>query len=230
MRKRNRGGARTVLYLRVSKKDQTVENQRQALAKLAELRGWPIVAEYVDEAISGASKRWQCPSLDRLMKDAQRRKFDRVLFWTVDRLGRSLGKTATIMEDLDSFGVEQFYFVENIDTSTPHGQAMLEMSAVFAKLERSHLIGRVHAGLDRARAEGKRLGRPPIDPKLEARIRAALLRESPAGIRSIAHTFRVGTGTVQRIKAAMATEATIMDWIENSRAAPQDESNSSTVP
>lgn len=206
-RKATRGGSRTVLYLRISKRDQTVENQRQALTRLAELRGWPLTAEYVDEAISGARKRQECPSLDRMMKDAQRRKFDRVLFWTVDRLGRSLGKTATIMEELDAFGVEQFYFQENIDTSTPHGRAMLEMSAVFAKLERGHLIERVHAGLDRARAEGKILGRPRLESRLEAKIRAELMKPLCRGVRAIARKYGVGTGTVQRIKATIAARA-----------------------
>jgi DNA invertase Pin-like site-specific DNA recombinase len=188
---------RAALYLRVSTGEQTVENQRADLLKLADLRGWPVVATYEDAGISGAKGRDQRPGLDRLLKDAKRRHFDVAVFWSVDRLGRSTAGVASAMDELDAAGVSQFYFKESMDTSTAHGRAMLEMAAVFAKLERSMIQERVKAGLARVRAAGQRLGRPTVGSSVEARIRE--LRGEGLGIRSIARTVGTGVSVVQRV-------------------------------
>lgn len=198
---------RAALYLRVSTDSQTTENQRADLTKLAELRGWTIVGAYEDAGVSGAKGRDKRPGLDALLKDAKRRKFDIALFWAVDRLGRSTAGVATAMDELQEAGVAQFYFKESMDTSTAHGRAMLEMAAVFARLEREMIRARVHAGLQRARKEGTRLGRPTVGDATEARIRS--LKTGGTGIIKIAKTLGIGVSAVQRVvKMQMRAEAT----------------------
>jgi DNA invertase Pin-like site-specific DNA recombinase len=193
---------RAALYLRVSTDGQTVENQRRDLLKLADLRRWEIVATYEDNGISGTKGRDKRPGLNAMLQDAKRRRFDLVTFWAIDRLGRSTSAVATAMDELAEAGVGMFAFKESMDTSTAHGRAMLEMAAVFARLEREMIRERVIAGLNRARENGTRLGRPPIAEKKERAIRNALA-EGKAGMLKIAAYFGVGSGTVQRIKAQM---------------------------
>lgn len=199
---------RAALYLRVSTDDQTVENQRADLHKLAELRGWTAVATYEDAGVSGSKGRDKRPGLDGLLKDVKRRRFDVAVFWSVDRLGRSTAGVATAMDELEAAGVAQFYFKESMDTSTPHGRAMLEMAAVFARLEREMIRERVKAGLARAKAEQekgprkdkKAIGRPRIDPSKEDRIRE--LKAEGMGLQKIARTLGIGVSAVQRVAKA----------------------------
>jgi DNA invertase Pin-like site-specific DNA recombinase len=188
---------RAAIYLRVSTEDQTVENQRRDLAKLCELRDWEVVATFQDAGISGSKGRDKRPGLDALLKDAKRRRFDVAVFWAVDRLGRSTASVATAMDELEEAGVAQFFFKESMDTSTAHGRAMLEMAAVFARLERSMIQERVKAGLARAKAEGKVLGRPKVGDQVEERIRE--LKAQGSGIRKIASTLGIGVSVVQRV-------------------------------
>ena len=197
---------RAALYLRVSTDGQSVENQRSDLTRLAELRGWEVVATYEDAGVSGSKGREKRPGLDTLLKDAQRRSFDVAVFWAVDRLGRSTASVVSAMDELEAVRVTQFYFKESMDTSTAHGRAMLEMAAVFARLERSMIQERVKAGLARVRAEGKRLGRPPVGDAIEAQIKE--LRAGGLGIRKTAATVGVGVSVVQRVMAsALANDA-----------------------
>ena len=120
-----------------------------------------MVAAYEDAGISGAKGRDKRPGLGALLKDAKRRRFDVAVFWSVDRLGRSTAAVAAAMDELEAAGVAQFYFKESMDTSTAHGRAMLEMAAVFAKLERSMIQERIRAGIARVRAgEGPRAASP----------------------------------------------------------------------
>ena len=189
---------RTALYLRVSTAEQTTENQRLELMKLAELRGWQVLEVYEDAGISGAKGRDKRPELDRLLRDAAKRKFDRVLVWSVDRLGRSTAQVAVTMEELRQSRVNLFCYRESMDSSTAHGQAMLEMAAVFAKLERSMIQERVKAGLARAKAQGKTLGRPRVvDGKLTDAVLAA--KAEGMSVRGIAARVGVSVGTVHAL-------------------------------
>ena len=208
---------RAAFYLRVSTDGQTVENQRADLERLASYRQWEVVATYEDHAISGAKGREHRPGLDQLMKDAKRRRFDVVACWAVDRLGRSTGKVVTLMDELEQCGLLLFFHRESMDTSTDHGRAMLEMAAVFARLERNNIIARVRSGLDRARANGVKLGRPTLanakkskaaqkrGAETEAEVRR--MRAEGTGILKIAKTLGIGVGTVYRIEAEMKGEA-----------------------
>ena len=196
-------GKRAAIYLRVSTDGQTVENQRADLTKLAELRGWNVSATYEDAGISGAKGRDKRPGLDNLLKDAKRRRFDIALFWAVDRLGRSTSAVVTAMDELEAAGVSQFYFKESMDTSTAHGRAMLEMAAVFARLEREMIRSRVNAGLQRARAEGKTLGRPKTNHGVEEAIRRVRAENPDLGMIKIAKQLGIGVSVVQRVLTAL---------------------------
>ena len=165
---------RAVLYLRVSTIDQTTANQERELRQIAERVGYEIVKVYKDHGISGAKGRDKRPAFDALCRDATKRQFDVVMAWSVDRLGRSLQDLVGFLSELHALGIDLFLHQQGLDTTTPAGKAMFQMMGVFAEFERSIIQERVRAGLARAKSEGKRLGRPPIAPELEKRIREAL--------------------------------------------------------
>ena len=193
---------RVALYTRVSTDRQTTENQERELREIATRSGWEFVEVYRDHGISGAKGREGRPAFDALCKDATRRKFDMVMAWSVDRLGRSLQDLVSFLSELHASGIDLFLHQQGIDTTTPAGKAMFQMMGVFAEFERAMIRDRVNSGLARAKAQGKTLGRPKIDAKTEAAIREAL-KAGGTGIRKLATLHNVGTGTVQRIKDAM---------------------------
>jgi DNA invertase Pin-like site-specific DNA recombinase len=123
-----------------------------------------------------------------------------VMAWSVDPLGRSLQDLVGFLSELHALKIDLFLRQQGLDTTTPAGKAMFQMLGVFAEFERTMIAERVRAGLPRARSEGKRLGRPPIAPALEKRIREALATPGRPGVRVIAKRFGVDPGTVQRIR------------------------------
>ena len=189
---------RAAIYVRVSTDHQTVENQTRELRQVAERRGWEVVEVYTDAGISGAKDRKQRPGLDQMLNDAGRRKFDIVMAWAIDRVGRSLIDLLGTIQHLDACGVDLYLDQQNIDTSTPMGKLVFQVTGAFAEFERSMIRQRVRAGLRRAVASGKRLGRPRIKDGVEERIREAL--ESGMSIRKAATKFGVNKSTVQRVK------------------------------
>jgi DNA invertase Pin-like site-specific DNA recombinase len=191
---------RAVLYLRVSTLDQTTANQERELREVAARMGRDIIKVYKDHGISGAKGREKRPAFDALCRDAAQRKFDVVMAWSVDRLGRSLQDLVAFLSELHALRIDLFLHQQGLDTTTPAGKAMFQMMGVFAEFERAMIQERVRAGLARARSEGKRLGRPPISADLEKAIRAALNKPGRTeGVRKIAARFGVDPGTVQRI-------------------------------
>src|SRR5690348_3541149 len=192
---------RAAIYVRVSTDRQTVENQLRELRQIAERRGWEVIKEYQDAGISGTKGREARPGLDEMLKDAQRRRFDVVMAWAIDRLGRSLIDLLGTIQTLEHCGVDLYLDQQSIDTTTPAGKLMFQVTGAFAEFERSMIRQRVHAGLKRAVEQGKTLGRPRTDEKTEAKIRKSL--QSGVGIHKTART--VGVGTVQRVRAEMAT-------------------------
>lgn len=193
-------GKRVGIYLRVSTSGQTVENQRLDLERVAAQRGWQLVETYVDHGISGAKGREKRPALDRLCKDAARGRFDIVAAWAIDRLGRSLSHLASLLEELQHQGIGLYLHQQAIDSGTPAGKAMLAMCGVFAEFERALLVERINAGLTRARAQGKKLGRPTSTTvRTEARIRS--MHQKGTGKLKIARALGIGVSTVQRVLA-----------------------------
>ena len=191
---------RVALYVRVSTDHQSVRNQEIELQAVAERHGWTVVAVFKDQGISGAKGRDQRPGFDKLLKCVARREFDMVAAWSVDRLGRSLIDLVGVLQELHAKHVDLYLHQQGIDTTTPSGKAMFQMMGVFAEFERSMIHERVMAGLARARADGKRLGRPATvadDPAKVQTIRAA--RAAGKSIRTIAREQGVGIGTVSRL-------------------------------
>ena len=191
---------RAAIYARVSTKNgQTPKNQIIRLRDVAERAGWEVVEEYVDRGISGAKGRDKRPAFDRLCKAATRREIDVVMAWSVDRLGRSLKDLVRFLEELQASRVDLYLDRQGIDTTTPGGKALFQMMGVFAEFERAMIQERVHAGLARARKEGKRLGRPRVSQEIERTILAA--RAEGKGINRISTELGVGSSTVQRVLA-----------------------------
>jgi DNA invertase Pin-like site-specific DNA recombinase len=191
---------RAAIYTRVSTTGQTTENQLRELRAAAERLGHQVVAEFTDNGISGAKGRDQRPGLNKLLEGVTRKDFDKVMAWSVDRLGRSLPDLLAVMGELKAKGVDLYLHQQSLDTSTPAGKAMFQMLGVFSEFEREIIRERVNAGLARAKAQGKKLGRPRKDtPKRLAAIRK--LRKQGVGINTIARKLGIGTSVVQRIVA-----------------------------
>ena len=194
---------RAAIYARVSTDGQTTDNQVIALREIAGRRGWEIVEVYTDQGISGSKGRDKRPGFDRMLKDANRRKCDVLMAWAIDRMGRSLRDLIDTIEHLEAVGIDLYLDQQAIDTTTPTGKLLFQVTGAFAEFERSMIRERVNAGIARAKAGGKHCGRPFIDTKLESRIRAALTAPDRPGLHKLAKQFGVGTGTVQRIAAAV---------------------------
>ena len=188
---------RVALYARVSTDGQSVENQLRELEAVAVKEGWKVVERFIDQGISGSKGREGRPAFDKLNKGIVRREFDLVAAWSVDRLGRSLQDLVTFLNELDSKHTNLYLHKQGIDTTTPAGKLLFQMLGVFAEFERSMIVERVRAGLKRAKAEGKVLGRPRVGPAVEAKVRA--LRQKGNGMRKIARELGIGNCTVQRI-------------------------------
>jgi DNA invertase Pin-like site-specific DNA recombinase len=132
-----------------------------------------------------------------MLKDASKRRFDVVMAWAIDRLGRSLIDLLGTIQTLEACGVDLYLDQQSIDTTTPAGRLMFQVTGAFAEFERSMIRQRVHAGLKRAVESGKTLGRPRISPAIEKRIQTQL--RAGKGILKVAREVGVGTGTVQRV-------------------------------
>jgi len=193
---KGKGMKRAVLYLRVSKHDQTIENQRIELERVAKAKGWKVIATFKDEGMSGAFGREVRAQYDSMLKQGVQAKFDVVLAWDVSRLSRSLVDLVTTLDELHACGIDLYLHQQAIDTTTPAGKAMFQMCGVFAEFERGILSERVKAGLNRAREEGKILGRP-----LKVANIKKILEDRSNGktIRAIAHEQRLSVGKVHKL-------------------------------
>jgi len=188
------------LYVRVSTKDQTTENQRRELAEVAERAGWNVVAVYADEGISGSKGRDKRPAFDAMLKAVTQRKVDMVAAWSVDRLGRSLQNLVDTLGELKSAGADLYLHKQALDTTTPAGRAMFGMLGVFAEFEREIIVERVQAGMETAKAKGKQIGRPKVPEATLQQIRK--LRAEGVGMLKVAREVGCGVSLIQRMEAA----------------------------
>jgi DNA invertase Pin-like site-specific DNA recombinase len=196
---------RAALYVRVSTDRQTVENQIARLTEIATARGWKIVETFSDAGASGAKARKDRPGLDEMLKQVQRHRFDVVMAWAIDRIGRSLVDLLGTIQHLEACGVDLYLDQQAIDTTTPAGKLMFQVTGAFAEFERSLIRQRIHAGLKRAVANGKTLGRPLNDPGALDKARQAL--GSGMGINKVARQVGLSNSTVARLKAEMVASA-----------------------
>ena len=193
------------IYLRVSQDTQTTANQFHILQEVAARSGWTIVEVFEDAGISGAKGRDKRPGYDALLKAVHRRQIDVVAAWSVDRLGRSLQGLLAFLADIQSSGCDLYLHQQAVDTGTPSGKMLFQLSACFAEFERELVRSRINASLDRARARGVRLGRPPIAPIDLDKVRIALAQGG--SIRVVAKKTGFSTATVQRVKRSMQADA-----------------------
>ena len=160
----------TAIYARVSTKNQNADNQISSLKLVAERAGWVVDRVLIDHGISGSKGRKDRPALDELLMGVVNRNITRVMVWDVSRLGRSLQDLISTMKEIQAAGANLYLHNQSIDTSTAAGEAVFGMLAVFASFERSMITERVKSGLDRARREGKKLGRPALKPYIKREI------------------------------------------------------------
>jgi DNA invertase Pin-like site-specific DNA recombinase len=188
---------RVALYVRVSTTGQNVENQLKDLQEVAKRHNWEIVETYTDKGISGAKGRDKRPGFDALNKAITRREIDLVAAWSVDRLGRSLQDLISFLGEIKEKGVDLYLHKQGLDTSTSSGKAMFGMLGVFSEFERDIIRERVCAGLEVAKAKGKRLGRPRVVTPSKLKTIQEMKAEG-ASLRIIAAKTKLGLGTVSR--------------------------------
>lgn len=210
---------RATLYCRVSTGDQHPETQLYDLREMAKQRGYEIVREYTD-IISGAkSKR---PGLDQLMADARRHRFDIVLVAAFDRVARSVRHFLEVLDELAHLGIEFVSLRENIDTGGPLGRAIIVIVGAIAELEKSLIVERVRAGMRRAKLEGRRIGRAPLDID---RTQVVADRRLGMSLTQVAKKHRVSRATVCRLvnESGALTKASVPQVGNHETATPLNE-------
>jgi DNA invertase Pin-like site-specific DNA recombinase len=193
------GIKKAAIYTRVSTLDQHPEMQRQELVQYVKRRGWCLYKEYSDKGVSGTTERR--PALDALLEDCRRKKIDIVVVWKFDRFARSLKQLLNALELFRTLGIAFVSCTEAIDTSLPHGEMLFQIIGAIAQWERSLIVERVRAGLQHARSQGKRLGRPPLrvlKPEDVAELRKERAR-TKATFRELASKYGISVFTAHRL-------------------------------
>jgi DNA invertase Pin-like site-specific DNA recombinase len=190
------------IYARVSTTDhgQQTGMQTKDLEEFCRQRGFQLVDSYVDEGVSGSKD--SRPQLDRLMKDARKRRFDAVLVWKLDRFGRSLKHLVNALAEFQALGVSFISYKESLDMTTPSGRLMFGVIAAMAEFERDLISERTKAGVAFARSKGKTLGRPVTVTSTKADI--ARLRTQGHSLRAIGRSLGISEGSVRRLVSATA--------------------------
>jgi len=192
---------KAAIYTRVSTQDQHPEMQQKELVQYVKRRGWRIYKEYSDKGVSGTKEHR--PALDALLEDCRRKKFDFIIVWKFDRFARSLRQLLHALELFRALGVGFVSCTEAIDTSLPHGEMLFQIIGAIAQWERSLIVERVRAGLQHARSQGKRLGRPPLrvlTPKDVAELRKERKR-THAPFRTLATKYGISVFTAYKLCA-----------------------------
>ena len=189
---------KVVIYARVSTLDQTVDNQLIELRDHCSKMGWEIVKEYTDEGLSGTLSRNKRPALNAMIKDGYRKKFDTVVCWDISRLGRSMKELILFLSDMKDRGIGICSVRQGFDTSTSMGEIMFQFVGILSSWEREMIRERTLAGLERAKSEGKILGRRKVtNDTMTAKI--IELRNDKKSIRHIASEVGVSRGTVSNV-------------------------------
>ena len=188
------------LYVRVSTGGQSVKNQLRDLKSVAKRENWEIV-DVFEDVTSGAKGREHRSGYDALLRGIAQRKYNIVACWSICRISRTLADLISFLADIGTTGTHFFCFQQGIDTQTIGGRMLFQLLGAIAEWERGMIRERVMAGLQRAKAEGKRFGRPPVSKEIEERIRAA--RRDGKGIRATAKLIGCGVSVVQRLERKM---------------------------
>ena len=189
---------RVVIYARVSTLDQTVDNQLIELRDHCSKMGWEVIKEYKDEGLSGTLSREKRPSFNEMIKDGYRRKFELVVCWDISRIGRSMKELIMFLSDMKDRDIGICSVRQGFDTSTSMGEVMFQFVGILSSWEHEMIRGRTLAGLDRAKKEGKTLGRKTvIDDDKVSHIRK--LRSVGRSLRDIASEVGVSKGTISNV-------------------------------
>ena len=189
---------KVVIYTRVSTLDQTIDNQLIELRDHCSKMGWEIVKEYTDEGLSGTLSRSKRPALNAMIKDGYRKKFDTVVCWDISRIGRSMKELVLFLSDMKDRGIGICSVRQGFDTSTSMGEIMFQFVGILSSWEREMIRERTLAGLERAKSEGKTLGRRKVtNDTMTAKI--IELRNDKKSIRQIASDVGVSIGTVSNV-------------------------------
>ena len=191
-------GRKVAIYTRVSTLDQTIDNQLIELRDHCSRMEWEVVKEYSDEGLSGTLSREKRPALNALIKDAYRKRFDSVICWDISRIGRSMKELVLFLSDMKDKGVGICSVRQGFDTSTTMGEIMFQFVGILSSWEREMIRERTLAGLERAKSEGKTLGRRKVtNDTMTAKI--IELRTAKKSIRDIASEVGVSRGTVSNV-------------------------------
>ena len=196
---------KVVIYARVSTDRQTVENQLQDLHSIADKNGWEVVDTFTDEGISGSFGRDKRPAFDALLKGANRKSFDGILVWSIDRIGRSLQDLISFLNDIQSKNIDLYIHQQGLDSSTPTGRLMFSLVGSFAEYERTLIRERVKSGLERARINGTKSGRSigrPTNVKDGTKIAVIELRNTGMSITKVCKTLGIGSLTYYKLLEA----------------------------
>lgn len=186
-------GKRVAVYVRVSTKDQSVDMQMNDLERYSRERGLGVFKVYQDNGVSGTKETR--PALNDLMNDARKRRFDTVLVWRFDRFARSTKHLVNALYEFRNLGIDFISYPENIDTSSPLGEAIFTIISAMSRLERDIIAERVKGGLRKARAKGKRLGRPNGSIDINRVIKR---KEQGMSIREMAKELGLSRSKVER--------------------------------
>jgi DNA invertase Pin-like site-specific DNA recombinase len=193
---------KVVIYGRVSTDKQPVQNQLEELREVSRRNGWEVVEEYLDKGLSGSLGRNGRPSFDRLLKDVNRKKFDGILVWSIDRLGRSLQDLVSFLNDVQSKNIDLYIHQQGLDTSTPTGKMMFQMCGVFAEFERNIIRERVKSGMENAKKNGTKSGRPIGRPSMvnsSTKTTVVELLDRGMSKTKVCKTLNIGVGTLYKL-------------------------------
>jgi len=193
---------KVVIYSRVSTEKQTVENQLQTLREISDRNGWEIVGEYSDIGVSGSLSRKDRPQFDELLKDGNRKKYDCILVWSIDRIGRSLSDLVSFLNDIQSKNIDIYIHQQGIDTNTHTGKMMFQMLGVFSEFERNIIRERIKSGMERVKRtgtkSGKKIGRQ-TNVNSSTRGLVIGLRERGMSFGRISRELGIGVGTIYKL-------------------------------
>lgn len=189
---------KVAIYLRVSTATQTCENQRLELESYCQRQGWVISQTYEDAGISGS--KYDRPALQQMLADVSKGKFTAIIVWKVDRLARSTSDLLSILQQLTALGVGFVSTTQSIDTTTSMGKMVVTFLAAIAEFERATIVERVKAGIQRAKADGVKIGRPRVAVDVRKAIE---LRDQGLGYKQIALNLGLPRTTVYRVLSAI---------------------------
>lgn len=192
---------KVAVYVRVSTKKQTLENQLHALREVAVKEQWDLQPVFSDKVSGGKSKLSQRTGFKALCKAVEAREIQMVAVWSIDRLSRSLSDLLVFLELCSKNGVELYFHQQGLDTSKPAGRALFQMVGVFAEFEREIIRERIMAGLEVARENGVKFG-PKVKYKDADRQAVLELHAQGKTCREIGRILGMGLGTVSRLMKA----------------------------